>query len=80
MQGVNITQIEAIDWQGVPDKMHDKGYVTLPGILSDAQCQTLIDMCDHPQGYSKAVVMARYREVHSGNRYTLGIIFHDAVS
>lgn len=56
-----MTTIAAIDWQAVADDMHEKGYTVVSGLLSDEQCQNLIDTYDSAEGYRKKVVMERYR-------------------
>lgn len=56
-----IAKITNVDWQDVADNMHEKGYAIIPGILSDAQCKSLINIYHSPDGYRKTVVMERYR-------------------
>ncbi|MFS4492542.1 2OG-Fe(II) oxygenase [Maribacter sp. 2308TA10-17] len=55
------SKIAAIDWQKVTSEMHEKGYAIVPNVLSEKQCQELIDLYENPDRYRKTVVMERYR-------------------
>ncbi|WP_419210891.1 2OG-Fe(II) oxygenase [Maribacter sp. X9] len=58
----NITEkINLVNWQKIAEKMHQKGYVIVPKLLSDEQCEILKADYDNSNLYRKTVVMARYR-------------------
>ncbi len=52
-------KINGLDWPAIVNTMHEKGYAVVPGVLSKAQCQHLIDQFDNTEGYRKTVVMER---------------------
>jgi hypothetical protein len=54
----NLTQT---DWQAVTESMNEKGYALIPKILTEEQCQELIQTYDNENLYRKTVVMERYR-------------------
>jgi hypothetical protein len=54
-------KIGTINWQTVEEEMHKKGYTIVPKLISDEQCESLINLYDEPIGYRKTVVMERYR-------------------
>lgn len=56
-----VDKIDAIDWHGLTEEMHDNGYAIVPGFLVPEQCQHLIDQYNNPDWYRKTVVMERYR-------------------
>ncbi len=49
------------DWQSVSESMNEKGYAIVPEILSDEQCNQLIQKYNNQNLYRKTVVMERYR-------------------
>jgi len=53
--------IQNINWQAVTDSMNDNGYAIIPGLISDADCNNLIDNYGDNALYRKTVVMERYR-------------------
>lgn len=55
------SRIAALDWQIVTSDMHEKGYAIVPNVLSQKQCQELIDGYENRDGYRKTVVMERFR-------------------
>lgn len=56
----NMTdKINGLDWSAIVNTMHEKGYAVVPGVLSQGQCQHLIDQFDNTEGYRKTVVMER---------------------
>ena len=58
----NINQkISNIDWQKITAQMHDKGYAIAPQILSDADCNLLINNYADQKFYRKTITMERYR-------------------
>ena len=54
-------KIAQLDWPFVTSEMHEKGYVLVPGFLSDQQCEDVIDQYESPEGFRKTVIMERYR-------------------
>ena len=55
------TKLAAIDWQKVTETLNEKGFTIAPALLSDEQCEALIQQYDNPHAYRKTVVMERYR-------------------
>src|SRR5258706_12829929 len=55
------SKIATINWQEAIEQMNEKGYAILPGLLSNEQCEELIQNYDNPNAYRKTVVMERYR-------------------
>jgi hypothetical protein len=53
--------IQNINWQAVTDSMNDNGYAIIPGLISDADCGSLIINYGDSSLYRKTVVMERYR-------------------
>ncbi|MFC3197083.1 2OG-Fe(II) oxygenase [Parapedobacter deserti] len=60
MQDV-IQKIACADWQSITERMHQHGYASIPNLLSDKHCETLIANYGNSSLYRKTVVMARYR-------------------
>lgn len=54
-------KIASVDWKFLTEEMNDKGYVIIPNLLSELQCDDLIQNYDNPNGYRKTVIMERYR-------------------
>ncbi|WP_185140154.1 2OG-Fe(II) oxygenase [Reichenbachiella versicolor] len=54
-------KIKATNWEYVSETMHDRGYVTIPNVLTDHQCEGLIQEYSNEALYRKTVVMERYR-------------------
>jgi uncharacterized protein len=55
------SKLSAINWQEVSEQMNKKGYAILPGLLSNEQCEALIENYDNAALYRKTIVMERYR-------------------
>jgi hypothetical protein len=55
------TKILNIDWQAITEDMNDKGYAIVPNLLSNNQCNEIIDNYKNLNAYRKTVVMERYR-------------------
>lgn len=55
------SKLDIIDWQSVSEFMNQKGYAIIPKILSDEQCNELIQEYNNKNLYRKTVVMERYR-------------------
>lgn len=56
-----ISKLATTDWQSVSESMNEKGYAIIPKIISDEQCNELIQEYDNKNLYRKTVVMERYR-------------------
>lgn len=54
-------KLQEIDWDLVTDRMHEKGFAIIPGLLSDEQCEMLKGGYNNPTAYRKTVIMERYR-------------------
>lgn len=50
-----------IDWPEVEQGLHTKGFALVSQLLSDQQCEDLLNLYDQPGHYRKTVVMERYR-------------------
>lgn len=55
------TKIEALKWESITESMHENGYVILPDMLSDEECEALKTDYSNSDLYRKTVVMERYR-------------------
>jgi hypothetical protein len=55
------SKLFAANWQMVTEEMNEKGYSILPGLLSNRQCEELIEGYNNENAYRKIVVMERYR-------------------
>jgi hypothetical protein len=55
------TKLSTTNWQDVTESMNGKGYALIPKILTDDQCEELIQAYDNERLYRKTVVMERYR-------------------
>jgi uncharacterized protein len=55
------SKLSAINWQDVTEQMNEKGYTILPGLLTDEQCEELIQNYDNTKLFRKTIVMERYR-------------------
>lgn len=55
------TKLATTNWQSVSESMNEKGYAIIPKILSDEQCNELIQEYNNKNLYRKTVVMERYR-------------------
>lgn len=54
-------KIAALDWVSLTQEMNEKGYAIIPNLITDEQCDKLIENYNNPNGYRKTVVMERYR-------------------
>lgn len=55
------SKIEISDWQSVTESMNEKGYALIPKLITDDQCEDLIQAYSDENLYRKTVVMERYR-------------------
>lgn len=56
-----VDKIATVNWQGITEEMHEKGFTIIPNLLSDEKCIELIKDYNNPNRYRKTVVMERYR-------------------
>lgn len=56
-----VDKITSINWQGITEEMHEKGFAIIPEFLETEQCGELIRNYDNVNAYRKTVVMERYR-------------------
>ena len=55
------SNLSVVNWQVVTEQMNEKGYAIFPELLSNEQCEELIQNYDNTNLYRKTVVMERYR-------------------
>lgn len=55
------SKLATIDWQSISESLNEKGYAIIPKILSDEQCNELIQEYNNENLYRKTVIMERYR-------------------
>lgn len=53
-------KLQETDWEFVTNEMNEKGCAVIPKILTDDQCNKLIQGYDNPNAYRKTVIMKRY--------------------
>jgi len=53
--------IESHDWDEAASALHQQGYALLRNVLTEAECDALIDQYNEPAHYRKTIVMERYR-------------------
>ena len=56
-----MEKLASFDWNKVSGQMHENGFAMLPEILTEDQCQELIENYNRVDAYRKTVVMERYR-------------------
>jgi len=56
-----MKDIQLIDWRSVTESLNNTGYAIIHKLISDEDCQNLIDIYDDNAAYRKTVVMERYR-------------------
>jgi len=54
-------RIVGYDWGQLSDDLHQKGYATVPSLLTAEECEQLKSGYDDSSLYRKTIVMARYR-------------------
>lgn len=59
MKNSAANRVAKVAWPDVATQLHEKGYATVPGFLSEAECQSLIAQYENPAAYRKTVVMER---------------------
>lgn len=55
------SRLAAIDWPTLNKELHDKGFVTVKGVLTPQECAGLIAQYDADDTYRKTIDMQRYR-------------------
>jgi len=53
--------LDLLDWQSVTENINDNGFAIVPNLLTNEQCNEIIDNYSNPNAYRKTVVMERYR-------------------
>jgi hypothetical protein len=56
-----LKRLSAIDQHSLTNGMHENGYMVLPNILTDDQCNEVIGNYGQPNLYRKTILMERYR-------------------
>lgn len=54
-------KIDSVDWSTVVETMNEKGFASVPKLLSEDQCENLKRNYNNPTAYRKTIVMERYR-------------------
>ncbi|MFT4755077.1 MAG: hypothetical protein ACI85Q_002642 [Salibacteraceae bacterium] len=54
-------KINTLDWDGITEDMHSKGYAVVSKILTSKQCEELIQLYEKQDLFRKTVVMERHR-------------------
>lgn len=55
------TRLAAKDWPSITQELHDKGFVIVPNVLTDAECEGFIEAYNADDTYRKTISMQRYR-------------------
>jgi len=55
------SKLASINWKGITENMHNKGFAIVPSLLTTEQCEEFKKNYDNPNAYRKTVVMERYR-------------------
>jgi hypothetical protein len=56
-----VDKIATVNWQGITEEMHEKGFAIISNLLSDEKCIELVKDYNNANRYRKTVVMERYR-------------------
>jgi len=54
-------RVARLNWAGIRDSLGDRGFATLPPLLSDSECASLIDLYGHREYFRSRVDMERFR-------------------
>jgi hypothetical protein len=54
-------RIEQLDWDKISDQLNDHGYALINNVLTEAECDGLIQQYDTKELYRKTINMERYR-------------------
>jgi hypothetical protein len=54
-------EIEQLDWHKISGQMNDNGYALVRNVISDAECDALVQQYDNKDLYRKTINMERYR-------------------
>jgi hypothetical protein len=53
--------IDLVNWNNITGEMNDRGYATIPNVLTSAECDELIARYNNEALYRKTISMERYR-------------------
>src|SRR6201996_4326517 len=54
-------QIEQLDWDTISNQLNDHGYALVNKVLTDTECDDLVQHYDDNKLYRKTISMERYR-------------------
>jgi hypothetical protein len=54
-------RISQLNWNGITENMNERGYALTPKVLTDAECDELINQYNNETLYRKTINMERYR-------------------
>ncbi|NGM67386.1 2OG-Fe(II) oxygenase [Flavobacterium dauae] len=54
-------RLQKINWESVANNMHEKGFSVITNLLTDEECNELVQNYTQPNTYRKTVMMERYR-------------------
>lgn len=54
-------RIEQLDWRKISCQLNDHGYALANNVLTDAECNSLVQQYDNKELYRKTISMERYR-------------------
>jgi uncharacterized protein len=57
---VPVPAIDAVDWRQVAAALDERGYATIPGLLTPAECRHLAGLYDDDAAFRSRIVMARH--------------------
>jgi len=53
-------RLDGVDWAGAETSLFERGFATLPRLLSDAECDAQVELYDDARRFRKTVDMARH--------------------
>ena len=56
-----MKDINNMDWATIKESLNNKGYVSIPGVLTESECRHLSGLFDDGYLYRKVINMQRYR-------------------
>ncbi len=54
-------RLVAVDWESASTSLHEKGFAVINQLLTDNECEQLIQSYHQPEFYRKTITMERYR-------------------
>jgi len=54
-------KLSSVDWERVTEEMNAKGYAIIPDVISNEQCEQLVNNYSSTAQYRKTITMERYR-------------------